>query len=130
MIDHGNRSRERGKGPFLDVADVDAALRTLRGGLGRLRRWGIFPSLKLCYDDFAFDREKGPASIAADLGMTVDADEVWKRLDAVGTKKNKAVPHRWKTEMSPDDAERIAATVPNFLRLVEHGDLGWFQRIG
>jgi hypothetical protein len=106
---------------------VDDAIERLRPRFRKLQRWGSFPSLKLLYDDFVFDRARGPQLIADDLGVTVDPDEVWRIVNHRWTRKNVALPHRYKTEMSPADAARIEAAFPEYLELVENHDLGWFD---
>jgi hypothetical protein len=107
---------------------VDEAIERLRLQLRKLRHWGSFPSLKLLYDDFAFDARRGPELIASDLGVAVDPNKVWKLVDERHTRKRVAQPARHRTEMSPEDADRVAAAFPDYQRLVGEGDLGWFER--
>ncbi len=130
LLDHGARSRAKDRATLNQIVTVDDAVAKLRSDLSALRRWGTYPSLKLLYDDFAFDPERGPKLIADDLGMTVDPDAVWDAVNARRTKRNVAQPHRYRSEMSAEDAARIEAAVPNYLRLAEHHDLGWFQAVG
>ena len=126
MLDHGARSRENNRPNLRQIVDVDDAIEALGPDVASLRRWGVFESLKLQYGRFAFDRVEGPRAMADALGVEVDPDEVWERLDGRPTKKNVARPNRHTTEMSPADAARIAAAFPDYLGLVEHDDHGWF----
>lgn len=128
ILDHGARSRAENRQPLSQVVDVDDAIPILRKDVTKLRRWGMFPSLKLLYDDFAFDPEKWVARIAEDLGVSVDVDEAWKIVNDRETKKGVASPHRHREEMTPGDAARIAAALPDYLELTERNDPEWFQR--
>jgi hypothetical protein len=110
--------------------DADEITERLRRNLRNLRRWGSLPSLKLCYDDLAYDPSLAPRLIADDLGVTTDPAEVARVAGDRGTRKNVGRPHRYQTEMSPDDAVRIEQAFPEYLALVEHHDLGWFHRAG
>jgi len=107
---------------------LDEVIDRLRANVRKLRRWGAFPALRLCYDDFAFDRALGPQLLADDLGLSVDPDEVWRLVEQRHTRRNVARPHRHRTEMAPEVAAPIEAAVPDFLSLVEQGDLGFFDR--
>lgn len=130
LLDHGARSRSRNEQTLSQIVEVDDAIGRLRSDLRSLRHWGVFPSLKLLYDDFAFDPSRGPQLIADDLGVHVEPDAVWQLVNSRHTKRNVVKPHRYRSEMSAEDAARIERAVPNFLRLVERNELGWFQGIG
>jgi hypothetical protein len=107
---------------------VEEAISRLRAKLGKLRRWGAFSSLKLLYGDFAFDPAFGPELIGRDLGVAADPQAVWSIVNRSKTRKRVARPERYRAEMSEEDAARVAAAFPEYLRLVEDGDLGWFER--
>jgi hypothetical protein len=111
-------------GSLREINDVEAALVVLRADLTKLRHWGAFPSLKLCYDDLRRDPAQGVQQIADDLGVTVDAAAV---VDRVMGEQDQAASE---PELSVEDAARVQAAVPNYLRLVEERDLSWFQRVG
>ncbi len=127
MLDHGVRARKRNQKAFSEIRTVDDAIMRLRRQLRSLRQWGAFPSLKLQYDDFAFDQVKGPQLIAGDLGVTVDPHKVWEIVNDRFTQKNVARPHRYKTDLSPDDTARVEGAFPDFVNLVENRDLSWFE---
>jgi hypothetical protein len=129
MLDHGAKSRAGNKKILSEVVGVDEAISRLRSDLSALRHWGAFPSLKLLYDDFAFDPIRGPELMAHDLGVKVQPDKVWEILNSRHTKRNVARPQRYRSEMSPADAARVERAVPTYLHLVEHRDLGWFQAV-
>ncbi len=106
---------------------VDDAIDRLRPRIRSLWHWGSYPSLKLLYDDFAFDPVTGPQLIADDLGVTIDPHEVWRIVSSRRTRKNVAQPRRYTTEMSATDAARIAAAFPGYTQMVEQRDFGWFS---
>ena len=108
------------------VDTLEAAVKLLQRRLGNLRRWGSFPSLKLQYDEFAFDRVRGPKIIAEHLGVTVDPEEVWAIVNHASTKRNVARPHRYRTEMSARDLADVEAAFSEYLRLTDDHDLSWF----
>ena len=92
-----------------------------------LRRWGWFPSLKLAYEDFAFDRSAGPRLIGQDLGVTIDPQRVWDIVEDRFTQRNVARPQRYRDELWPDEITRIEAAFPLFLDLVRGKPrVGWF----
>ena len=105
---------------------VDEAIARLRPKVEKLRQWGAFPSLKLRYDDFAFDPVRGPMMIAEHLGVPTDPDEVWALVNQRPTKKNVAMPHRHITDLSSADRARVEAALADYVSLVEHHDPDWF----
>jgi hypothetical protein len=129
MLDHGARARALNRKILTDAVGLDSAIARLQSDLKALRRWGAFPSLKLLYDEFAFDPAVGPKLIAGSLGVAVDPGQVWGVLNGRQTKRNVARPFRYRSEMSPEDAARIEHAVSSYLRLVEHDDRGWFQHV-
>jgi hypothetical protein len=127
MLDDGVRARALHEERHSDIRTVDDAIAQLGPRLRAVQRWGWFPSLKLLYDDFAFDRVRGPRLIADDLGVMVDPDEVWRMLNERPTRKNVGRPHRYNTDLWPDEVARIERAFPMFLELVRgHPCAGWF----
>ena len=130
MLDYDHsiaRSRRRPR----EFRTLDDAIDALGRRLSALREWGSFPSLKLCYEDFAFDATAGPTMIAQDLGLPADPAEVWEIASQKFTQKNVARPERYKTELSIDEIARVERAFPLFLDVVGgNPPAGWFARPG
>jgi hypothetical protein len=128
MIDHAHRERWLGKPGLGELQGFEAAIGRLGRQLPALRGWGSFPSLKLQYEQFAFDRVAGPKLIADDLGVTADPDEVWEMVRDRFTQKNVARPERFRAELWPDELARVERAFPLFLELVRGNPcVGWFE---
>lgn len=129
MLDAGFRARRSGgRGPSA-IRALDDAIERIGERLEGLRQWGSFRSLKLCYEDFAFDGPAGPTVIAEDLGLEVDPPEVWEIVNQAFTQKNVARPERYKTELSLDEIVRIERAFPLYLEVVRgNPPVGWFAR--
>jgi hypothetical protein len=127
MLDDGVRARDRGEKRHSEIRTIDDAIAILSERLTALRQWGSFPSLRLSYDEYAFDRARGPQLIAEDLGVVTDPVEVWRVVDSRPTRKNVARPQRYKTELWPDETTRIERAFPLYLDLVQGKPcVGWF----
>lgn len=129
MLDAGFRARRSGAPAFSEIRVLDDAIATISRQLENLRQWGSFPSLKLRYEDFAFDPMAGPSMIAEDLGLRADPTDVWERVNHRFTQKNVARPERYKTELSRDEIERVERAFPLYLDVVNgNPPVGWFAR--
>jgi sulfotransferase family protein len=126
MLDHGVRARTGADVAFRDTWTLDDAIRRLGVQTYWFTHWASLPSLKLRYQDFAFDPTYGPKAIADDLGVSDDPARVWEIVNTRFTQKNEARPERYKTDLWPDELERIEAAFPLFLELVQGNDRGWF----
>lgn len=128
MLDAGRAARAEGSASFSRIETIDDALFHVHRQLARTRAWGSRASLRLVYDHFAFDRPSGPCLLAADLGVAPDVDGVWAIVDGRFTQRNVARPGRYRSELEPADAARIAAEFPDLIaRVIEAGDLSWFD---
>jgi hypothetical protein len=128
MIDAGVRARARQRESHSQIRTFDDAVSAFRTRISPLREWGSFPSLKLCYDAFAFDRTTGPKLIADDLGMSADPDDVWELVQTRFTQRNVARPERYKTELWPDEIAHIERAFPLFIELARGNPCaGWFE---
>ena len=114
-------------GRLREIDDIDAALRALRADLRDLRHWGAFPSLKICHDDLRRDPSFHLQRITDDLGISVDVDAV---VDEVIGSSSDTSQSGSEPDLSAPDRALVEAAVPNYLRLVELGDLSWFDRVG
>ncbi len=127
MIDDGVRARALHERRHSDIRTVDDAIPLLGRRLRALRQWGWFPSLRLPYEVFAFDRARGPQLIAEYLAMTADPGAVWGRLEGRHTRRNVGRPHRYRTELWPGEITRIERAFPLYLELVQGTPAtGWF----
>jgi hypothetical protein len=127
MLDHGVRSRGGDNDTsFRDTWTLDHAIRRLGVQVYWFTHWASLPCLELRYQDFAFDPTFGPVSIADDLELDVDPARVWETVNGQFTQKNEARPDRYKTDLWPEELERIERAFPLFLELVRGNDLGWF----
>ena len=128
MLDAGRAARAEGSASFSRIETIDDALFQVHRQLARTRAWGSRASLRLVYDHFAFDRPSGPCLLAADLGVAPDVDGVWAIVDGRFTQRNVARPGRYRSELEPAEAARIAAEFPDLIaRVIEAGDLSWFD---
>lgn len=131
MLEHAERARTSPTGPaFRGVRTLDQAIERLGVQLHRFRAWGQFPSLKLQYEEFAFDPVAGPTRIAEDFGLPADPERVWEMAREQFTQLNVGVAGRHMTDLSPDDCDRVERAFPLFLELVRGNDLGWFAASG
>ena len=131
MCEHAERTRTSPTGPaFRAVRTLDHAIERLGVQLHRFRAWGQFPSLKLQYEEFAFDPVVGPSRIAEDLGLPADPARVWEKAREQFTQLNVGVAGRYATDLSPGECERVERAFPLFLELVRGNDLGWFAASG
>jgi len=126
MLDHGVRARAGADVAFRDTWTLDDAIRRLGVQVYWFTHWASLPCLKLRYQDFAFDPAFGPTSIAEDVGVDVDPARVWDAVNQRFTQKNEARPDRYKTDLWPEELERIERAFPLFLELVQGNDRGWF----
>jgi len=127
MLDHGVRARAGTDVAFRDTWTLDDAIRRLGVQIYWFTHWASLPALRLRYQDFAFDPTFGPRAIADDIGVDVDPARIWEIMNTRFTQKNEAVPDRYKTDLWPDELERIEKAFPLFLELVQGNDLGWFS---
>lgn len=128
MLDH-DRAHSRKTGKPRELESLEAAITVLGSRISGLRQWGGLPSLKLCYDEFAFSPVLGPSLIAEDLGLPADPAAVWEMVGDRFTQLNVARPERYKTELSLAEIARIERAFPLYLDVVR-GDPspGWFTR--
>src|SRR5262245_23755347 len=98
--------------------DFDEVLGRVCANAARLRQWCALPSLKLFYDDYAFDRGSGPAAMAGQLGVTADADAVWELVDQRHTRLNVGRSGRYRTDLTQEQAAKVEAALPGLIRAV------------
>jgi hypothetical protein len=109
LMDHGARSRARGKEAFAGIISLDDALREIRLQVVFFREWARCPGfLPLGYDDVAFDTQAAVVRICAQLGVDVDPAEVERVAKTERfTQFNKGIRSRHRREMASEDSARI-----------------------
>lgn len=115
LMDHGTRSRSKGKTTFSEIEDFDSALRTIRLQIPIFLEWVRLPGfIPLYYNNIAFDTYVTISQLCKQLALDVDphkVEQVAKRKR--GTQFNKGVPGRFR-EMSLEDSELILREFKNF----------------
>lgn len=101
------------------VRTIGDGIAKLSNQIGHLRRWGAYPALHLCYEEFAFDPIVGPRAIADHLGLPADPARVWEMVDARFTQKNVARSRRYITDLWPAENARIERAFPCFLDITQ-----------
>jgi hypothetical protein len=130
LRDAGERARRLNKLTFSEIQSLDDACRRIRPDIGHCREWGSIPgSLKLHYDDVAFDSIRAIARMADHLGVPAKPESVatFVRSHAF-TQFNKGQPKRYLRDMTPAEAESIRLQYSEFIeRVCEARDYSWFS---
>jgi len=110
LLDAGRLARRRGKQPFSEFVTLEDAVARVRLYLAELAVWNGLPRrLDLHYHDCAFSTDRAIEAIKADLG--IDCRNWPARLWATRlayTHRNKALPNRHLSELTPAQAEWLA----------------------
>ncbi|MEL6209844.1 MAG: hypothetical protein AAFR44_06615 [Pseudomonadota bacterium] len=115
LMDHGARARARGQIPFSEIGTLDDALSSILGQIAAFDAWQDAGALTLDYADIAFDAETTLDRLAAHHSVSRAPIDVAALKQDRFTQFNKGVPCRHRTEMSPEDAARIAAACPAWM---------------
>lgn len=118
MLDAARDGRAWGKGPEGPYRHVRDTIPRIRSQVNHFLAWASSPHiLPLHYEQIAYNTGATAARIADQLGLSVDLPRV---LEIVArerfTQKNRALPQRWKSEMSPEDANLLADEFGDFIR--------------
>jgi capsular polysaccharide export protein len=131
LVDAGNRARAKQVGAFAGIADLSQALSAMQKSVETCADWAKLPgSLKLYYDDIAFDTVRTIERIAAHLGISCAAEEVRRYvLDNAPTQMNKGIRKRHVAEMSEAEKLRFEAAFAEFIvQACEQRDYSWFEK--
>lgn len=131
LMDAGERSRQKGKTAFSAVGDIEKAAENVKRRIVAFRRWAALKgTLRLNYDDVAFDTDKAIDAIEATLGVKCDRAEVMRyAFEEAHTLKNKARRHRYEDELDDEQKEFLRKTFKNFIRKVMgQNDQKWFDK--
>ena len=122
MVDHGRKSRAKGRPGFSEYYTPQDAMVDLRHQSNSLLAWLSLPGVRpLMYDDVAFNMETTTRRIIADLGLDVPASEVIHiATQERFTQRNKGQRARHENEMTPDlSAEFRATFAPMYDKLID-----------
>jgi hypothetical protein len=117
MLDAAREGRAWGTGPDGPFRNVEQTIPRIRAQVNNFLAWASCDNiLILHYEQVAFDTNAAAARIAAQLGIEVNLPEaIDKAINERFTQKNRATPQRWKNEMQPDDASRLATEFADFI---------------
>jgi hypothetical protein len=106
LMDASRRAEERGQQPFSGINDLETAAQRVQKRVVNFRRWAaVRGSLRIRYDDVAFDTQKVLDGYERVLGITFDRAQVLRyAFEEADTLRNKAKRNRWRDEL--DDAQK------------------------
>lgn len=109
MLDHGAKSREKGRPGFAEYFTIEDTLPEIGHQLNSLKAWLSLPNVRpLYYDDLAFDMEATTALILSELDLAPDPLAVIKMAtEDRFTQKNKGKRARHEDEMPSETSDRI-----------------------
>ena len=132
LVDHGRESQERGHDPvrFRDLKDATDSLDLIERQLGIFDRWENLPRIETWYyDDFAFNPDLSFDKLARQTGLKPLTQAERDAFDgSAGTKFNKAVLHRWKSELTTAESEEFKQRFSDFYRRLWRRRLAWRSR--
>lgn len=117
LMDAAREGRAWGKSPegiYRTVADTE---KRLRASITQFEEWVDNPNvLVVRYELLAFDTERVAREIATQLGITVDLPKAVEiATGSKFTQFNRGQSQRWKTEMDPADARRLAVEFKDYI---------------
>ncbi len=116
MMDAARQGRGWG-GRTRPYGGIEETAPVIRAQVEKFQKWAAAPNvLPLAYEPIAFGAAGEAARIAAQLGLTVDAEAAAKAALAAGTNLNVGRPRRHRQEMAPVLSEAFAAEFGEFIR--------------
>ena len=132
LVDHGRESQQRGHDPvrFRDLNDATDSLDLIERQLAIFDRWEALPNIETWYyDDFAFHPDLSFDKLARQTGLKPLTQAERDAFDGTaGTKFNKAVPHRWKSELTREESDEFKTQFSDFYRRLWLRRLAWRSR--
>ncbi len=121
MVDHGNRNRENGRKAFTEFRTVEDTIEDIMHQSNSLLAWLSLPNVRpLFYNHVAFDTRRAAETLVRELGIDADVDSVVKTATQDRfTQKNKAISHRYRTDMDEVTSSRFKSVFASmFDRLI------------
>ncbi len=120
MLDHGAKSRAKGKPGFVEFETVDDTIENIRHQTNSLKSWLSLPNVRpLFYDDFAFDMDRFTPIILDEVGVKADTTKVIRMTTKDRfTQRNKARQARYLTDMTPEDSAKFESIFAGFYQLL------------
>lgn len=128
LLDAGAASRGSDASAFSKLETLDDAVAYVDDRLARYRRWAALRgTLRLDYETVAFAPDKAIAAIEKTLNVTSDHDRVTRHaFEDADTRKNKARPDRYRTELSDGQKTKLADAFRRFI--MDSRDAGWPEK--
>ncbi|MEM6547226.1 MAG: hypothetical protein AAF713_05725 [Pseudomonadota bacterium] len=117
MLDAGVKARRNGRKAFADVVTLDDVIPRIQKQFKTFEQWRGLPNcLVLRHKENAENPDTAIARIARHLGVTCNAEAVKRHaFEDAFTQKNKAVPDRWRSELSEADLARLNEAFADYL---------------
>jgi len=132
LVDHGRESQQRGLDPirFRDLNDATDSLDLIERQLAVFNRWENLPLIETWYyDDFAFNPDLTFDKLAHQTGLKPLSSAERASFDGTaGTKFNKAVQHRWKSELTDEESAEFKIQFSDFYKQLWLRRLSWRSR--
>jgi len=128
LLDAGVAARDIDAGAFSQLKTLDDAVAYVEGRLARYRKWAsLRGTLRLDYDIAAFAPDRAIAAIEKTLNVASDHERVKRHaFEDADTRKNKALPDRYRTELSAGQKTKLADTFRRFI--MDSSDAGWPEK--
>ncbi len=132
VIDHGNKILDQGDNhTFAKILDFDKAIDSIHGWL---RIWKCYNdmtgALTIKYEDMMEDTTAGIKILEEFLDISIDSKQrkniLWKfsKDNSNGYRKgmhfNKAIPFRYKTEMSKEEKDKCSDSFREYIKLMNY----------
>lgn len=125
MVDHGDKSRAKGRPGFTEFREPADALENIKHQSNSLLAWLSLPGVKpLFYNDLAFDMEATTRAMMAHMGLTADPAAVIQMATGERfTQLNKGIRDRYRTEMDTSLSARfLTEFAPFYAKLIDGRD--------
>lgn len=132
LVDHGREYQGQGQDlvRFRDLNDATDSLELIERQFAIFDRWENLPRVETWfYDDFAFNPDLAFDKLARQTGLKpLTAPERAAFDGTAGTKFNKAVARRWKSELTDEESEEFKTRFSAFYKRLWLRRLSWRSR--
>ncbi|MEM9221148.1 MAG: hypothetical protein AAGB11_01930 [Pseudomonadota bacterium] len=131
LLDAGRKHRAIGERSFADITTLDEAAAAVDAQIHAYLLWAsVEGTLKLGYDRTAFEMPAQAKTMAEHLGVSVDTDAVCEFVaHHAKTHKNKALPRRFKTDLTPAENAKLYKKFETFIIKACHSPRPhWYAR--